>query len=410
MLTTLALTTCLLTAPDPTQALTQAIDSLFLKMEQAVLAGDQETYLSLIDQADPVFVQEHVNWAKDLARGLPAAFDMSLESQPVIQTADDGSSDVRAIIEMRYTPGATEEGQNHEPRVIRYRARFTTPHPNELRRLIELAEQVGEHDAARRLADGPLFFYAGEAWDILEHGTTRVMFPPRYREAAQIVVDALPPIREHVDAQMGSDNSEHIQVVKIYGDMQHLQASIYLSYVQGLSGWNEPGESIKIMGRSGGGPRSMDGLLAHEYGHAATFWMGESANLMPWWTLEGIADYVSRAYRADYDDAEADPAREREIPEDLASTLKTWGEQNRLPAWSELTDFYTVDPRWMGNVYTQGNHMIAYITQHFGVSARNEWLRTMAAGSSIDEATRAVLSRDFATLDAEWRATLTPAP
>jgi len=399
MLTTLALTTCLLTTPHPTTPLTAAIESLFLKMEQAVRAGDQETYLSLIDQTDPVFVQEHVNWAKDLARGLPATFDMTLESEPVIHTSPDHPSDARAIIEMRYTPGATQEGQNHEPRVIRYRARFTSE--SDLFSVEALTDERSPFVAE--------LLYAGEAWDILEHGTTRVMFPPRYREAAQIVVDALPPIRSHVDTQMGSDNSQHIQVVKLYADMQHLQASIYLSYVQGLSGWNEPGESIKLMARNGGGPRSMDGLLAHEYGHAATFWMGESANAMPWWTLEGIADYVSRAYRADYGDAEADPARERQIPQDLAATLKAWGEQDRLPAWSELTDFYTVDPRWMGNVYTQGNHMIAYITQHFGVSARNQWLRTMAAGSSIDEATRTVLSRDFATLDEQWRATLKPA-
>jgi hypothetical protein len=319
---------------------------------------------------------------------------MVLASEPALVggRSADGTvwEEVRAMVEMRYTPGATEEGQAHEPRVIRYRARFVPEMPD-----LQIA-----------VSDGfaPLV-YGGEAWEILEHGTTRVMFAPKFREVAQIVVDALPPIREHVDAQMQSDNSEHIQVVKIYGDMQHLQASIYLSYVTGLSGWNEPGESIKIMAREPRGPRTLDNLLAHEYGHAATFWMGESANKMPWWTLEGIADYVSGAYRGDYGSTE-DPARPRTIPENLAGILRTWAENDRLPPWEDLADFYTVDPRWTGNVYTQGNHMLAYITEHFGVSARNQWLREMAGGASLDEATRSALGRSFEDLDQQWRASL----
>lgn len=398
----LALTTCLLVAPapSPTQRLTEAIDTLFLEMEHAVLAGDQRAYLALIDHDDPVFVQEQENWAKDLARGLPAAFDMVRVAEPVLAGTPDGTTDLRAMVEMRYTPGTAEGEPAQGPRVIRFRARFTSAFDH-----VGVDAMVAEDS---RLNIGLL--YAGEAWDILEHGTTRVMFPPRYRDAAQIVVDALPPIRLHVDAQMGSDNSEHIQVVKLYGDMQHLQSSIYLSYVDGLSGWNEPGEAIKIMARDSRNPRSMDGLLAHEYGHAATFGMGESANAMPWWTLEGIANYVSEAYRADYATPDANPAAPRPIPENLAAILTTWSDENRLPAWSELTDFYTVEQKWMGNVYTQGQHMIAYITDRFGVEPRNAWLRAMAQGASLDDATRSVLSVSFDELDAQWRAALSPPP
>lgn len=382
--------------------LAAAIELVFERMERAVMSGDQEAYMALLDHTDPVFVQEHENWAKDLARGLPAAFDMVVVSDPVLTEfeADGGGvwREVRAMVEMRYTPGTAEGAAAQEPRVIRYRARFTP------------AGGVGRA-AADPDTDGALqLLYGGEAWEILERGSTRVMFAPKWRELASVVADALPPIRIHVDAQTGSDNSEHIQVVKLYGDMQHLQASIYLSYVAGLSGWNEPGESIKIMAREGRGPRSMDGLLSHEYGHAATFWMGESANAMPWWTLEGIADYVSQAYRADYATPEADPARERPIPESLAATIRSWAAQDRLPPWEDLTDFYTVDPRWTGNVYTQGNHMVAYITDRFGVSARNSWLRTMARGASLNDATRSALGLDFATLDREWRAASAPEP
>ena len=53
--------------------------------------------------------------------------------------------------------------------------------------------------------------------------------------------------------------------------------------------------------------------------------------------------------------------------------------------------------------------MIAYITHHFGVRARNDWLRAMARGASLDDATRDVLGLDgFGALDARWRASLRP--
>ncbi|MEZ6232666.1 MAG: hypothetical protein R3B68_00610 [Phycisphaerales bacterium] len=379
------------------------IESLFGRMERAVMAGDQDAYVALIDHTDPVFVQEQINWAKDLERGVPAAFDMVLVSEPQEWVGPDGRESIRADIEMRYTPGDwIGEGGPYEARTIRYRAWFTPLHSEDAS--LSAAIPGAMADAEGR----PWMLYAGEAWEVLEHGTTRVMYSPNWRELASLVVEALPPIRAHVDAQMQSDNSEHVQAVKIYGDMQHLQASIYLSYVAGLSGWNEPGESIKITGRRTGGPRSMDGLLAHEYGHAATFWLGAEANNMPWWTLEGVADFVSRAYRADYDEADADPARARAMPESVDRQIRAWGQQGRLPAWGELADFYNFDPRFSANVYRQGEHMIAYITEHFGVSERNEWLRAMATGASIDEATADVLGLSFEDLDAQWRAAVMP--
>lgn len=386
----------------PTRALSLAIDDLFSRMATAVMAGDQRAYLDLIDRSDPFFHQEQINWAKDLDRGLPAAFEMALVSDPsIVRGRDaDGSpwQDIRAMVEMRYTPGG--EGRRHEPRTIRYRARFI-PAPG------AAALDAALGDRAEGTV-GPLL-YAGEAWEVLERGSIRVLFAPRWRETAQIAADALPPIRTHVDLQMGADLSHQDQAIKLYGDMQHLQASIYLSYTDGLSGWNEPGEAIKIMAREPRGPRMLDNLLAHEYGHVATFAMGDHASAMAWWVLEGIADYVSGAYRADQATPGADPARDRPIPENLARTLRAWAEQGRLPAWEELADFHTVDPRWTGNVYTQGNHMIAYITHHFGVRARNDWLRAMARGASLDDATRDVLGLDgFGALDARWRASLRP--
>ena len=59
----------------------------------------------------------------------------------------------------------------------------------------------------------------------------------------------------------------------------------------------------------------------------------------------------------------------------------------------------------MGHVYRQGQHMSAYITQRFGRTKRNNWLRAMANGASIDEASVKELGvpGGFAEIDRDWR-------
>ncbi len=60
----------------------------------------------------------------------------------------------------------------------------------------------------------------------------------------------------------------------------------------------------------------------------------------------------------------------------------------------------------MGNVYGQGEHMMVYISERFERSGRNAWLRAMANGKSLDEATREVFKMSFDDLDEAWRQAL----
>jgi hypothetical protein len=54
-------------------------------------------------------------------------------------------------------------------------------------------------------------------------------------------------------------------------------------------------------------------------------------------------------------------------------------------------------------VYRQGHAMMVYISGAYGREKRNEWLRKLAAGATLDEASRAVLGKGFAAVDAAWR-------
>ena len=56
------------------------------------------------------------------------------------------------------------------------------------------------------------------------------------------------------------------------------------------------------------------------------------------------------------------------------------------------------------------NHMLKFITDSFGQTTRNNWVRTMAKGASLDEATREVLGMSFEELDRRWHEALEVEP
>ena len=54
--------------------------------------------------------------------------------------------------------------------------------------------------------------------------------------------------------------------------------------------------------------------------------------------------------------------------------------------------------------------LLGYISEKWGRTGRNSWLRLMANGKTIDEATRDVMGMPFADLDTQWRASLGSQP
>ena len=343
-----------------------SIENLLERLETAVLAGDAEAYLANIDTTQSEWATEQTNWAADLAEHTPSLFDMEVSVPVEMQERFDPD---HPVMNLRIS-WSFDDGPE---RRVEFPARFT----------------LDEHHNWR---------YAGEAWTSVasEDGQTIVLFlSDGLREVAESITEMMPGIREHVDAGFET-HLEHPQVVKLYTDMRHLQQSIYLSYTDPLGGWNEPGEAIKIMASRGSSERQLRILLSHEYGHVATFTYHEEAALhIPWWVAEGVAELAAEKYSG---------SRARE---GMAAAVRAWARSDSLAAWDDMADFRETPSSLHGHVYLQGHHFVGYVSERFGRSARNDWVRALASGVPLDEATRESLGVGFEDLDAEWRASLT---
>jgi Peptidase MA superfamily len=351
-------------APAAPGAAHQQVESLLREMAAAVNNADQDRFLACVLQSDPIFAMEQRNWAKDLGRKRPEKFEARLA---------DEESDL--------TPGA--DG------AVAAKVTMVWQMPDQRERTLTIP--------CRFVRASKGYLFAGEDWHVMEAPGVRVYFFEGAEGPAKAVADVLPDVRKHTEKlfELGNDTNltQRVQEVKLYLSMKHLQESIYLSYTDGLSGWNEPGESIKVLAGRRGNPGMMRVLLGHEYGHVATFELGPQANDMPWWILEGVAELSAEHYSKD--------------GKHVDLTVRNWAENDKLVPWDKLADFRGEALKHQDHVYTQGHHMVSYITERFGDTKRNDWMRTMANGASMEDATKQVLGLTFAQLDAQWRDSLT---
>ncbi len=375
----------------PSSASRSEIERLLGEMQAAVLAADMDGYMKFVDPSDPVFLQEQRMWADDLRKNTPVEFRWAIQDPAVDQRGTEAAGDDDAVPARNANDAPGEGGQAFridgataeapievvwsmpgwpKPRTLRWTASF------------------------RRGEDG--WRYSGEKWNRLESEGVLVMYADGLEEAARAVADELPAVRRHVhDGFLFAEDSPlatRVQEVKVYGSMQHLQASIFLSYTDGIAGWNEPGESIKLLIGRRTRAGSLRPLLAHEYGHVATFELGDAR--MPWWILEGVAELSAEVYGK---------SRERNDRE-----VRRWKAEGKLPPFEEMAEFDDRAKKWYSQVYGQGHHMLGYISDRYGREARVGWLTAQARGDSLDQATRDVLGLSFEELDARWRDSIGP--
>ncbi|GJQ28748.1 MAG: hypothetical protein HBSAPP03_06320 [Phycisphaerae bacterium] len=334
-----------------------AIEKTLEKMEAAAMAGDRDAWLATIAAGDPEWTKEQTYFANDLKKKKAEKLDLTLGE------VRDVNGD--AVGELTFAWNIEGEPS----RRVSFEARFVP-------------------------ADGQ-WLYAGETWAKREAPGVIVLHDPGLDDMAAKVVEAFSNIRPNVDAFFEHDGTpftQRVQKIKVYGSMKHLQQSICLSYKDGLSGWNEPDESIKLLASQRSTVRGLETLLAHEYGHVATFASGPLANdTMPWWVLEGAAELSAAACAGG-----SQPDRR----------VARWAKEGNLAPWPALADFDTIEQKWYGHVYTQGHSMLKYIEGRWEKPGRNAWLRAMGAGKPLDRATREVMGMSFDDLHAAWRATL----
>lgn len=435
----------------PARADRPAVEQTLRAIEAAVLAGDIEGYLSHVATDDPIFLKEQQNWAADLKHHVPSKFRLSIVDPPPPEPAPTPDARATAPDSPDNKPDSKPEAEpTHEgvrpfafddaAGTAAFEMRMDWTMTGIGRNKRDLTRTISYPVMFKRVrsADGSApdrWVYAGETWSTIddtpdptprpvpapnaatdpdgkaEHLDTpapaprsaapnRCRYFPGFEQVSQRIIDILPEVRAHVDE--GFQNPiTRVQEVKVYPTMLHLQASIYLSYADGLGGWNEPGESIKLLASNRSSTDSLRVLLGHEYGHVATFEYGPHAGDMPWWILEGVAELSAEHFAA----RRADGSRARR-GRDAEQMVRSWARAGELADWADLTDFRTVKPALSGHVYKQGQHMVGYISERFGRAKRNAWLKAMARGATLDDATATTLGVSFAKLDADWRATL----
>ncbi len=335
-------------------------------MSASAIAGDAEGYLEHVATDEPEFLVEQRAWAKDILRIAPDVLTYEITSEPTIGDDGEAAATVRIV--------------------------WNTPNWQGDDRELEIPGRFVNEDG--------LWKFGGRDWIERDAEGLRVLHATGAGYLAREAAQFWPEVKAHVEAGFETV-LDHPQVVKLYPTMLELQFSIFPAYAEPLGGWNEPGESIKLIGRATS-PEAFKTVLAHEYGHALTFAMGgpdlslaiERAHAMPWWLLEGTAELAASKYSGGYDRARR--------------AVEAWARNDQLIAWERITNFYETDPADYSYFYVQGLHFAGYVSDRFGRTKRNELLRTMMNGATLDEASREVYGVGFAELDADWRASITP--
>jgi len=341
--------------PDP-EAVRLSIDNQTRVMQHAMEQGDAPGYLATVYQGDREFLNEQKYFANDFSKKKPEQVTITVGDL----TVGDGSATGKV------TWSWTMPGKKAREVVF----------------------------DARWIGEGDQWLYAGETWERYEAPGVMVLSDPGLEELAKNTVEAFEAVRTKVEADFGLTDAalpKRVQKIKLYNSMKHLQQSICLAYEDGLGGWNEPGESIKILANKNSKVGQLKVLLAHEFGHVATFELGPKSNSMAWWVLEGVAELSAES---------AVHGRRSE------GAVKRWARAGKLAPWDKLADFENCEKQYMGHVYTQGHHMIGYISDTFGRPKLNAWMTAMSGGKTMDEATLETLGRAWASLNDEWRATL----
>lgn len=320
-------------------------------MQDALNRRDAAAYLALVDQRDPLFATEHRRFVQDWEARPPQTVRLTLSGLNV--TGDQAVGQVR----WSWRTAASVQGD----------VTFTST----------FKKMGGE------------WRYAGEAFPV-QLGGGQVLAQAGQEEVAGAIAANLNATLALVRTTLGYGPALP-PVVKLYSSNAALSASVQLS-LQPVSGWNEPGEAIKLAA-----PRWPESrvTLAHELAHAAVFSrFGEGQGRIPWWMHEGLAHFVASGLWSE---------------EARASFLQrsvTWHSRGELVAWDRLSDFGTTPGTLWPHVYGQGYAFVRYAVGRYGMSRLTTFMQALAAGRSTQAASTQAFGATFEQLNKDWTAWL----
>ncbi len=330
-----------------------AIETLVAAMRDAILAQDRATYLEYVDLSNPLFRREHTYWIADWATG--AALDRFKLQVDYIRVTGDTATGTLTLL------------WAHAPDVSYRQAEFPA---------LFVRDAEGQ------------WRFAGGAWETLttEHFLIHVF--PGMEPVAEAVIAMLPEIYDHATGSLDyvPDTVMHI---KLYDHPDDIAALTALS-LPPFSGWNEPGEALKMLVLPGETPSAA--VLAHELAHFLTFEMaGTTRGNYPWWLTEGISEYVASEYWPE-------PYRVQRM-----NTVALWAATDRLAPWDAIADFEETPHELWRYVYPQSYAFVRFVTEEYGSAARNAWITALARDMDLDAATQATFDLPFDALDTAFK-------
>ncbi|MDX2118274.1 MAG: hypothetical protein SFY96_08850 [Planctomycetota bacterium] len=351
----------------------RAIGDLTRQMSRAIYQRDSIGFLALCTDADPMTAAERRYFARDFI-DTPVHFIATTAFEPRRRRVPgvDGvvvDAAVQWLWEYRDTVPGT-----------------TTPSKPVSRRHVDYARFIKTSDGWK---------YDGPIWDKTVKDGIEVWAMPRLHTAATNAADAFRDVRASVEATMNVHHKRN-QVIKLFHTSDQLKFSIALSYNDDIDGWNEPNESIRLVSTPDQSRDDFRGLIAHEYGHVCTFALGPTANDMPWWTLEGVAEMCAEPFTRDG----VNNLRE----------LRSMADKGTLVPLKDLADFGKVTPQNFGHVYTHGHAIVTWIRRTKGSAVLDRWLRAMSNGTSYEKACIDLLGMTPAAIEQQWRLSLGASP
>lgn len=342
------------------------LNRLAAHLENAVLGGDLDAFLSYVWQDNPVFTADITAWAADWVAHPLEYFHIDLFN---IVAREAGTAEARMTIRWRV------QGR------------------------IGAGSAGGATISAQFFQDGARWLFAGPRWTTAElEGVTLYYFATGALDnttQASIVLEYLPSIYTGVTVEFDHvpERTAHVQ---LYESPVTLRNWTRVS-MPDITRWNVPGESIKVS-LTVNNTAPDEPVMGRELTRFVLYDMAsEMRGNIPWWMEEGIAEYGGMRFSTL-------SQRNRLLKGTAALALAPENAEEQLFEWADL-ESEPVDllAEFRQVASQQAYTLIHYITEMHGKDARNAWIGAVTGGQSIADATQEHLGVSFDDLDAAWR-------
>jgi Zn-dependent M28 family amino/carboxypeptidase len=347
------------------------LDAVLAKRVTAVLAGDEESFLSTVDWGVPGLLSEEQIWFDDLIEHSPEEFSLTGIPEALF---DDGSVLARVTLEAHgQATGESAGGQGA------FRGTQN----------VMLTREIGGYR------------WAGVPYERLRGGAVDLLFPKGRDELAQAMLLESESIYEGLAAELGVDEPDPL-IIKLYDDEQAFQASIPLSLQASKrpATWSSEEGSVKLhLSQDAASDGHRPALAVHAARHLLRQ-MGVDSE----WLLKGVSTYLSRRF----DGGVAEQAAALHL-KPVLEAIDARPEEGALYDLAAMPPDHELSGEELGMARAQAWDSVRYLAYAHGWEALVDLMHAQAQGQKIDSALQATIDQTRLEFEAAWAESLTRA-